>query len=203
MRLLRTSFSSWKGAITSASRSERGQAASEGAVGLILLVAGLIGAIVFLIDTGLSTYYLLKLGFITNQAARYAATLDSPDSTQVKTYAQGLFAKLNFSSDKLDVAVTEGTALDENTVTVTLTNDFPIFASQLKYLPLSIKLSDRSTAVTSGGGTIEITDLAPFPQNDASGNLRNRVFMPHAKLLKGYTGDGIDSGINLGPIIPP
>lgn len=137
------------------SRRHRGQcgaALAEGAASLIILTVGTVCAVLLLTNAGMSTYYKGKLGFIANQCAVYAASLNPGDDlkTKTETYAKTLVAGMGFPTQGCRVKLSEQPVEDRSGVKVTISlSGLQLFGGG-DILPTKIAMEDSALATRSG-----------------------------------------------------
>ncbi len=80
-------------------RGNTGAALAEGVVSLWLIITATILAIGLLVNTGMSTFYKEKLGFVTNQVAVSLAAQSDPAQAeeQAKSMTKALFNEMGMS----------------------------------------------------------------------------------------------------------
>ncbi|MBI4533545.1 MAG: hypothetical protein HY711_06320 [Candidatus Melainabacteria bacterium] len=142
----------WSLCLTRIQRSLAGQALAEGVVALLLVVAGVVGGVILLVNVGMSTYYKEKLGFVANQVATYAATLSASNDITAKStdLAKDLMTKMGLPSDAT-VTTETTTAGGKSAVSVTIqTGSLPLFGKG-DILPLKISLRDTAVAIKGAG----------------------------------------------------
>lgn len=130
------------------SRSTSGAALVEGVVALCLITMGTVVAVTLLVNTGMSTYYKEKLGFIANQAAIYAASIPPSEDivTSTKPVVQDLLLKMGLPASQFKLTGMHTDVAGKPAVSVTIAiSALPLFGDG-QLLPLSISLQD--TAVT-------------------------------------------------------
>lgn len=136
-------------------RGRRGAAIVEGVVGLWLIITGTVLAVLLLINTGMSTYYKEKLGFISNQCASYAATLSPADDVQAKVepFAKDLLGALGIANTGCKVKVEEKNIQDRVALKITVAVSGLKLFGQGDVLPGTIALEDSAIVVRGASPT--------------------------------------------------
>jgi Flp pilus assembly protein TadG len=126
----------------------RGAALVEGVIALAMIIMGTVGAVLLLVNTGMSMYYKQKLGFIASEAAMYAAVLSQTDDVEVKgsETARALLQAMGFNPSRCDVKVSVTTVDDKPAIKVTITTDLKMFGKG-DILPGSINIQDTAVAL--------------------------------------------------------
>ncbi|MBI4532377.1 MAG: hypothetical protein HY711_00400, partial [Candidatus Melainabacteria bacterium] len=135
-------------------RNTRGSGLVEGMLGLVLIIGGIVCGTILLVNVGIATYYKEKLGFISNQAANYAASLDPKEniSDKTKDFVKELMPKMGFANSGLEVTTALSTVAGKQAATVTVaSSELPLFGRG-SILPLTLSLKDSATAVKGLGG---------------------------------------------------
>lgn len=139
--------------VQNTNRPETGGTLVEGVIGLVLIVAAGIGMALFLANIGLSVYYKEKLGFVANQTAAYAASIDGEGvQEKAKQYAEALLRGTGMNPWDLKCDVSSVSLPDGQVGTqVKLTNTFSLIQSGVTYLPGIVRLSDQAVASAATG----------------------------------------------------
>jgi Flp pilus assembly protein TadG len=83
-------------------RSQSGQAIAEGAAAVVMIMAVVIGGLLFLVNSGVAAYYKQKLAFASEQAAAYAASLpESSRQDQTKSFVPQLLKQLGLNASSV------------------------------------------------------------------------------------------------------
>jgi hypothetical protein len=132
-----------------------GAAMVEGVMGLWLVITGTVLALTIIVNTGMSTYYKEKLGFISNQCAAYAATLPPGEdiASKVEPVARGLLSALGLANTGCKVKVEEKAIEDRTAVKITVAvNGLKLFGPG-DVLPGTINLEDSAIVLRNGAPT--------------------------------------------------
>lgn len=130
-------------------RNSSGQALVEGVAALILIVIASILATLFMVNSGLATYYKEKLGFITNQAASFAFQLPrTADPTGPTTdFVNNLCTEIGLPASGISVKANNTINISgKPAVIVTVTANCKIFGKD-SIFPVSIPMSDTTAAI--------------------------------------------------------
>lgn len=136
-------------------RKDSGAALVEGVMGLWLVITGTVLAITILVNTGMSTYYKEKLGFISNQCAAYAATLPPGEDipTKVEPVARDLLNALGMANTGCKVKAEERAIQDRTAIKITVAvNGLKLFGPG-DVLPGTINLEDSAVVLRNGAPT--------------------------------------------------
>ncbi len=138
-----------------------------GVVDLMIVIPATIGAILFLMDTGLGMYDKSKLSFVATQAASFAASLpQNQDPTeQTKQLVSDLMKSMAIPSKAVKVGVSRITLAGRPGINVQISDEFPLFG-QASFLPAKISLQDNASALSAGGGPtmlFPIDNAGPVP----------------------------------------
>lgn len=127
----------------------------EGVMGLWLIITGTVLAITILVNTGMSTYYKEKIGFIANQCGIYASSLPPGEdmTTKVEDMARGLVNALGMANSGVKVKVEEKAVADRTAVKITVAvNGLKLFGPG-DVLPGTINLEDSAVVIKNGAPT--------------------------------------------------
>ena len=128
-------------------RGARGAALVEGVVALCMIFFGSMIAVVFLVNSGMSTFYKEKLGFITNQIALQVGQNPQMDDMAVREMARDMLNQMGIPSTDLKVKRSLATIYGRPGVAVTIVaGNLPMFGNG-QVLPLTITLQDKSVAL--------------------------------------------------------
>lgn len=141
-------------------RSACGQAMAT--ADLLILIPVSLLLLLFVVNAGVSAFYKEKLGFVTNQSAKYAATL--PNSVnpepQTQVVARGLLRALGMTDPQPNIDVKRVNVAGQPGVQVKVTVSLPLIQGS-SVLPRTIVLQDSSTALASAS-TGQIGQLFHF-----------------------------------------
>ena len=131
--------------------NQSGAVLVEGVVALVLIITGTVLGTLLLVNSGLSTYYKEKLGFVANQAAQFAFQIpaDKDPKAQTTAFVLELMEKIGLPSENTVVTT-------DNTVQVAgVRGAKVVITANLKLigkgdvLPLTIPLTETSIAISS------------------------------------------------------
>jgi hypothetical protein len=125
----------------------RGSSLVEATVGLVLIIAGVVGGTLLLVNSGLATFYQEKIGFAANEIAHYAANLPTNTDPLPKTrkFAGEFTKSIGLPDCQLDVTRLE--IAGEPAVRVTLTASGLSLLGRGDVLPFRLSLSDTAVAL--------------------------------------------------------
>ncbi|MBX9878211.1 MAG: hypothetical protein K2Y22_07100 [Candidatus Obscuribacterales bacterium] len=125
-------------------RSQSAQSLVEGAVGLAIVIAIAIGAVLLLTDSYLANSYKIKLGLITDLIADYLSDAKpGQDLNQLgQTKANQLIAALALPMSNAKTTV----VVANNLLVVTVTGKCTVLQTGLPILPPTIELADTAAA---------------------------------------------------------
>jgi Flp pilus assembly protein TadG len=125
-----------------------GAALVEGVIALMMIIMGTVGAVLLMVNTGMSMYYKQKLSFVAQQAASYIALLSAADDIEVKgeDTSRALMQAMGMDPNRCTVHIELTTVQDLPAVSVTLATDVKLFGKG-DVLPLSIKIQDTAVAI--------------------------------------------------------
>lgn len=132
-------------------RGNTGAAMVEGVVSLWLIITATILAVALLVDTGMSTFYKAKLGFVTNQVA--VALAAQSDQTQAeeeaKSMTKSLFDAMGIQFKECTVKVKAESIDSQPAVGVTVTiKGLPLMLiGQSNIFPIGIDLTDKAVVL--------------------------------------------------------
>ncbi len=127
--------------------SQCGQTLVEGSVGLIIVIAVTIGAVLLLTDTYLANSYKVKLGLVTDQTANYLA--DNQSGQDLNQLAQTKASEL-ISAISLPMSNPKATAVvANNLLIVTITGQCNVLQTGLPLLPSKIDMTDIAAVPVS------------------------------------------------------
>jgi len=126
----------------------RGAALVEGVVALAMIIMGTVGAVLLLVNVGMSMYYKQKLGFIASEAAMYGAVLAGNDDIEVRgaEIARALLKAMGFNPARCDVKVAEIEVDGKPGIQVTIITDLKMFGKG-DILPISMNIQDSAVAI--------------------------------------------------------
>lgn len=166
-------------------RSNRGSGIIEGVVGTMLIIGGTVAAIVLMLNSGAATYNKEKIGFVANQAALYASSLNNTPARQalVTDLVNNLLASNNLGAGRRGniVTIKDTTVGSKPAVSVTVTTSVStVFANNFSsMLPQTIQMSDTAIALKPtwfwgyAVGTLPTGQSLTFPLINATGALPN------------------------------
>jgi hypothetical protein len=136
-------------------RSKKGSNMVEGAVGLMIIITGLIFAGLLLMNSGALIYNQEKIGFVTHSAATYAAALTNAGTRQSDVEAQvsNTMANIGLSGANTSVTIKDislgAGANAKPAVSVTVAARLPTMLSSSfgNLLPQEIQLTETSVAL--------------------------------------------------------
>lgn len=132
-------------------RSKQGSVMVEGAVGLLLVISGLIVAVLFLLNSGLAVYNQEKIGFVANSAASYAANLTNTSTRQADVDAEvkDTMANLGLDSSNTSTTISDVTLNSLPAVSVTITANLPTLmtANFGSIFPQQIQINNTAVAL--------------------------------------------------------
>ncbi|HEY9719128.1 MAG TPA: hypothetical protein V6C69_16760 [Trichormus sp.] len=125
------------------SRNQKGQGIIEGTIGVCMVIAAGALTLVLILNSGNGIFFKEKLANVARMAASYAAShaSESDVGSQTTTYVQQLMPQSGMNPSGLTVSVNEAEVLDQPTIQVTVSNNFPLFGTA-SYLPTQIRLAD-------------------------------------------------------------
>lgn len=128
-------------------RNKRGILA-DSAVGLYLVITGMILGTVFLLNAGGFIYYKIKLGFIANSTATYAAGLPRTASRNglIKTYADQALTSMGFNPSAVTLDISDTTIVTRPAVKISVTSPLATLINFGGIVPSQITLSDSAVA---------------------------------------------------------
>lgn len=190
-------------------RTATGQGLIEGVSGLLLLTMCLVLFIGFLMNVGFSAYYKEQIGFICDQAARYASSLsdENPVENQqkIEKYVAGLFKQLGIAGQNIKVTVADKYIDEAETISVEIATDLPILQPVPGLFPTQLSLKERSLSFKAG---LEVTSYLKFalPQpssgsSDSSAGSASNVTATNG-LFDQAMGKSSKSEVALGVLVP-
>ncbi len=131
-------------------RPATGAALAEGVVSLWLIISGTVLAVGLLVNTGMSTFYKEKLGFVTNQVAMTVAAQSDPAQAEekAKTTTKALFTAMGMSFQDCVVKVKAESIDSQPAVGVTVTIKMPLMLiGQADIFPGAITITDKAVVL--------------------------------------------------------
>ena len=150
----------------SVTKRARGQAIIQGVIGFVIMFIGVIFGSILLLNVGGATYGKEKIGFITDQAARYATTLpiNAARQTLVNTLVDELITSMGFNAANTVVTITDMSISGQPAVQVTVTTSLAtlLTGNFARIFPQQITMPFTSTIVknTCFNGYAVCTNLA-------------------------------------------
>jgi hypothetical protein len=129
-------------------RNCRGQVLADSAVGLYLVITGLVLGVVLLLNAGGFTYYKLKLGFIANSTATYASGLptNSARNGLITTYANQCLQSMGFNPSAVTVTIKDTTIVTRPAVQILVNCPLSTLINFCNLVPSQISLSESAVA---------------------------------------------------------
>jgi len=132
-------------------RGNTGAALAEGVVSLWLIITATVLAIGLLVNTGMSTFYKEKLGFVTNQVAVSLAAQSDPAQAEerAKSMTKALFNEMGMSFKDCIVKVKAESIDSQPAVGVTVTiKGLPLMLiGESNIFPIGIDLTDKTVVL--------------------------------------------------------
>jgi len=114
-----------------------------------MIFFGTMAAVALLVNSGMSTFYKEKLGFITNQVALQVGMNPQMDDMSVRELARDMLNQMAIPTNDLKVSRKETTVYGRPGIAVTIqAGNLPMFGNG-QILPLNITLQDKAVALVS------------------------------------------------------
>lgn len=136
-------------------RSSQGSGIIEASVGLMLIIGVTVLAVLLLLNTGIASYNKEKIGYVANQAALFATSLNNANKptrlTNVRTFVDTLFTQMGVKASNTSVQVTDVAVGKWAGIKVSVATDLPTLNSSAlsAMLPPQLHVSDTAVAVKS------------------------------------------------------
>lgn len=161
-------------------RNNRGNLA-DSAVGMYMVITGLILGTVLLLNAGGFIYYKLKLGFIANSTATYASGLPNNAARNglVTNYANQTLTSMGFNPSAVTVNISDTSIVTRPGVIISVTCPLSSLINFCNIVPSSITLSECAVAAQKywywGDGQLinPFGGHCTFPIVNSTGNLPN------------------------------
>lgn len=129
-------------------RTDRGSMA-EGVAGLAVVIGGTVMGLLLIMNVGTAVYLKNRLGFMSEQAARYAA--NEKDGPKRHQFVRELSDKMGLGDHTSVVFENNIDVFGESAVRATLTSRVSTFGN-VNWLPKSVKMTDSAVCTTDDGG---------------------------------------------------
>ncbi|MGH7234680.1 MAG: hypothetical protein ACREF7_04550 [Candidatus Saccharimonadales bacterium] len=135
---------------TSSIRNNQGLLA-DSAVGVLMVMTGMILGAVLLFNIGAFTYYKIKLGFVANKTANYAANLPLTEpsaqiQSDVNKFAGQILQSMGFNPATAQVTIKGTQIMTRPACVVTITCPLSSLLNFKNVIPSQITLSDTAVA---------------------------------------------------------
>lgn len=174
-------------------RSQKGQLMAS--MDLMILIPSTIVLLLFLLNAGVAMYYKQKLGFISLEAARYAAGISSANNAAAKTteFVKDLVREMGMSCSSENVELKPCTLAGRPGVTVRVQLNGLALIGNGFILPSVIPMEDTSSASDIFGGAVLGQVAIRMRANDGSGKAQF-MYIPaiaHDDTVEQYWGRGM------------
>lgn len=144
-------------------RTATGQGIIEGVCGLLLITIGVVLFVGLMINVGFSSYCKIRLGFVCDQTANYAASLASnnpqEDKEKITKFAVAMLNHMGFNGDNTQVKAENKEIAGEEYTSVEISTEFPVLQQLGGVFPVKISLTERSLSV---GDSIKVAGYLKF-----------------------------------------
>jgi hypothetical protein len=162
-------------------RRQSGQGLTEGVAGLLLVTTGIVLGVLLLVNSGLLLFYKEKLAFVTDQTAKFAATLSSDTrDDDTEKFAKELLGKVGLPSKQATVKVDDTTLAGQAAVSVAITDNFGLFGNG-EILPKASSLTDVAVCLGGGDANQPIGLLQIAPGDTVKPDMSKSIFVPIVK----------------------
>ena len=167
-------------------RNQRGQVLVAAVVGIGLIIAGVVGGVLLLSDTGAALFYEEKLIAVASQVA----TENPKDASHAMKLATDLFSQLDLKTNNLSSAVNDDQSIN-------VTNTFPLLETSTTIIKGDVTLTGTSIGIStttpaSGQGS---AGVLVFLTKNPGADLTYPVTPPPSKYTRSAVlADGIFGG---------
>jgi len=129
-------------------RNCRGAVLADSAVGLYLVITGMIFGVILLLNAGGFVYYKMKLGFIANSTATYACGLpnNSARNGLVTNYANQTLQSMGFNPSAVAVTISDTTIVTRPAVKILVNCPLSSLINFCNMIPAQITLTESAVA---------------------------------------------------------
>jgi hypothetical protein len=132
-------------------RPARGSGIVEGLVGMMLISGATVLTVILILNSAIASYDREKIGFVANQTAYYAASLDDPSTrdSDATAFADNLLTQMGLQASNTTAKVSDTAAGPFASVSVEVSAKLPtVTSSAFSYmLPSQLQVSDTSMVV--------------------------------------------------------
>ena len=145
---------------------------------LLIMLPVVIGSAVFVVDSGLTSTYKQKLGFVLEQAANCAVNLppEADINKQTEVVVKDLLQKSALPSSNLKLKIENTTVGDNDAISISCTASFPLLQGSV--LPIAITLSDKATAIIPANRVCAAIAINPYPYSYENQQANQSVYIP-------------------------
>ncbi len=122
----------------------------EGAVGLMLVITGLIFSSLLLLNSGVAIYNQMKIGFVAHSAAVFAAQdLSASRQTDVSAQVKAMMSNVGLDSANTSTTISDTTINSMPAVSLKITANLPTLLSSgfAGILPQQIQITETAVAL--------------------------------------------------------
>lgn len=132
-------------------RSSKGQLMAS--VDLMIMIPATVVLVLFLLNVGVAMYYKQKLGFISNEAAKFAASCHNSDSAaKTQEFVKAMLVEMGISSSDQHIEVKPCSLAGRHGATVKIQLSGLSMIGNGMVFPSVIPMEDTSTATDQFGG---------------------------------------------------
>lgn len=165
-------------------RNSRGSVLADSAVGMWLVIGGVIFGALVLLNVGSLIYFKIKLGYIVNATATYASSMP-PGGTRnaaITTFANNTMTAMGFNPANFTIGISDTTIVTRPAVKINFTTHLTTLVSNAlltTFIPQQIMLSETSVAAQKywywGDGELinPFGGTCTFPLVNSTGALPN------------------------------
>ena len=183
-------------------RSSAGQGLIEGVCSLVLITMGVVLFVAFLLNVGFSSYYKERLGFVVDQAARYAGSLSGEDAGKkedVEKFCIAMMKQMAIDGQNVTIKLAKADLNGEEGTTVEISTDLPLVQQLGGVFPAKINLTEHSVSIGDG---LAITGYLKFKSSTPDGTKTGLIGGQESKVDMGSQ-LGFKMGTGGGTILVP